>query len=235
MCTPANGAEMVAPVRSHATAERRNQPRATGGTYSASLQPTGVNQVSRSSCVICEREYGRPWPNGVVSMRAHSPRRFGTTASSRPPPASTRHTSRSSARGVVRHLQRVHQQHAVDRRILQRQIELVDQRGQARPLRRPPHHPLHGRHEGEAPLRLLAEQSEIGRRVADAEHADAAGIGKARTDAAADEAPRRHAQPLGVEIAQIDDVDGHGAKIARISVLPYPAFLCQHPRKRMIR
>jgi hypothetical protein len=32
MCTPANGAESVAPVRSQATAERRNQPRAIGGT-----------------------------------------------------------------------------------------------------------------------------------------------------------------------------------------------------------
>jgi hypothetical protein len=56
MCTPANGAEIVAPARSQATAERRNQPRLTGGTYSASLHPTGVNQLSRRSWVICERE-----------------------------------------------------------------------------------------------------------------------------------------------------------------------------------
>src|SRR5664279_2649525 len=32
-------------------------------------------------------------------MRAHSPRRFGTTTSSRPPAASTRHASRSSTAG----------------------------------------------------------------------------------------------------------------------------------------
>jgi hypothetical protein len=56
MCTPANGAESVAPTRSHATAERRNQPRWIGGTYSASLHDTGVNQASRMRLVICERE-----------------------------------------------------------------------------------------------------------------------------------------------------------------------------------
>ena len=41
-----------------------------------------------------------------------------------------------------------------------------------------------------------------------------AGIGPARADAAADEAPRHRAEPLGVEIAQIDDVDGHGAEFS---------------------
>ena len=56
MCTPANGADNVAPVRSQATAERKNQLRAIGGTYSASPHPVGVNQVSRNSVVICERE-----------------------------------------------------------------------------------------------------------------------------------------------------------------------------------
>lgn len=56
MCTPANGAHSVAPVRSQASAERRNQVRGIGGTYSASAQPVGVNQASRNRCVTCERE-----------------------------------------------------------------------------------------------------------------------------------------------------------------------------------
>jgi hypothetical protein len=43
----------------------------------------------------------------------------------------------------------------------------------------------------------------------------AAGVGKAQADAAADETPRCHAERLGVEIAQIDDVDGHGRNLAR--------------------
>jgi hypothetical protein len=32
MCTPANGEASVAPARSHANAERKNQPRGIGGT-----------------------------------------------------------------------------------------------------------------------------------------------------------------------------------------------------------
>ena len=43
----------------------------------------------------------RPCPKGVVSIRAQRPRRFGTTASRRPPDASTRHTSRSNAAGSL--------------------------------------------------------------------------------------------------------------------------------------
>ena len=146
-------------------------------------------------------------------MRAHRPRRFGTTASSCPPAASTRQTSRSSAVGVLRHFQRMHQQHAVDGGVRQRQLELVDQRRKRRPRGRPFHHALRRRHEGEAALGLLAEQAEIGRRVADAEHAQPAGVAPAPADAAADEMPRHRAEPLGVEIAQIDDVDGHGAEL----------------------
>ncbi len=41
------------------------------------------------------------------------------------------------------------------------------------------------------------------------EHPQATRIGKPPADAAADEATRHHAERLGVEIAQIDDVDGH--------------------------
>ena len=104
----------------------------------------------------------------------------------------------------------MHQQHAIDRGIRQRQFELVDQRRERRPRGRPFHHALRRRHEGEAALGLLAEQPEIGRGVADAEHAQPARIGPALADAAADEMPRHGAEPLGVEIAQIDDVDGHG-------------------------
>jgi hypothetical protein len=48
--------DIAAPTRSHATAERKNQPAATGGTNKASPHPIGVNQVCRNNCVICERE-----------------------------------------------------------------------------------------------------------------------------------------------------------------------------------
>src|SRR6266446_6434389 len=58
--TPAKGSDSAAPTRSHAIADLRNQPPATGGMNSASPHAVGVNQVCLSKCVICEREYGRP-------------------------------------------------------------------------------------------------------------------------------------------------------------------------------
>src|SRR5262249_5687123 len=81
-------------------------------------------------------------------------------------------------------------------------------------------HALRRRHEGEAAFRLLAKQTEIGRRIADAEHAQAAGVGEAGANAAADETSGDDAKALGIEIAQVDDVVGHGAKIARASAAP---------------
>ena len=136
----------------------------------------------------------------------------------------------------MRHLERMHEQHAIDRGIGERQLELVDQRGETGPVGRPFHHPLHRRHEGQAALRLLAKQPEIGRRIADPEHAHAAGIGKALADAAADEAPRHDAEALGIEIAQIDDVDGHGAKGSMESRLASSGSFAAPPylRRRMI-
>ena len=104
------------------------------------------------------------------------------------------------------------QQHAIDRRIGQRQFVLLDQRGQRRPRRRPAHDALRRRHQGEAALGLLAEQAEIGRGIADAQHAQCTGVVPARANAAADEAPGHDAQVLGVEISQVDDI--HGDKIA---------------------
>ena len=67
----------------------------------------------------------------------------------------------------------------------------------AGPRGRPFHHALRRRHEGKAALGLFAKQAEIGRRIADAEHALAARIGPARADAAADEAARHHARAAG--------------------------------------
>ncbi len=116
----------------------------------------------------------------------------------------------------MRHLQRMHEQYAVDRGIGERQIKLVDQRREARPVGRPVQHALHRRHEGEATLRLLPEQAEIRGRIADAEHAHAARVVEALTDAAADETTRHGAELLGVEIAQIDDIDGHLGRVAWI-------------------
>ena len=107
------------------------------------------------------------------------------------------------------HFEGVHEQNTVDRGVGERQFELVHQCREPRPRRGPFHHALRRRHEGKAALGLLAELAEIRRGIAHPEHAHTARVGKTHADAAPDETPRRYSEPLGVEIAQIDHIDGH--------------------------
>jgi hypothetical protein len=111
----------------------------------------------------------------------------------------------------------MHEQHPIDRRVGERQGEIIRQRRQAGPQRGPFDHALRGRHEGEAAFRFFAEQAQIGGRVADAEDAQAARIGKARPYPPAHEAPRHVAEALRVEIAEIDHIKRHGAKLTQIA------------------
>src|SRR5207248_10362080 len=69
----------------------------------------------------------------------------------------------------------------------------------------------------------------VGGRVANPENAHAAGIGKALADTATDETARDDAQPLGIEVAQIDDIDRHGAKLAWTNGLCRPPARCGFP------
>ncbi len=124
----------------------------------------------------------------------------------------------------------MHQHHPVDRGIGERQFILVDQRGERGPGGRPFHHALACRHEGEAAFGLLAEKAEIGRRIADADHALAGGIAPQLADAAANEAAGHHAQALAVKIAQIDDIDRHAVKLSR-SACPIFGMLQADPPK----
>ena len=48
MCTPANGAEIVAPARSHAAAERRNSPSETGGLSGHPLFSLSTRMLAES-------------------------------------------------------------------------------------------------------------------------------------------------------------------------------------------
>ena len=73
--------------------------RRDGGKNSASDQAAGVKFASRSSSVSWPREKGRPLPNGVCSKRAQTPRRLGTTMTTRPAGDSTRQISFSVSRG----------------------------------------------------------------------------------------------------------------------------------------
>ena len=79
------------------------------------------------------------------------------------------------------------------------------------------------RHHRQAAFGLFAKQAEIGRRIADTEYAQPAGVFPARTNAAADKTPRHDAKVLAIEIAQVDDI--HAGKIARIEALCFFASL----------
>jgi len=123
----------------------------------------------------------------------------------------------------------MNEEHPVDLGIGERHLQLIDQGGKTGPVGRPFHHPLRGRHEGEAAFRLLAKQAEIRRRITHSQHAHAAGIGEALADAAADKAAGHDAEALGIEVAQIDDIDGHGKTVARIACRFRPSAPCHKP------
>src|ERR1700692_4379384 len=100
----------------------------------------------------------------------------------------------------------MNQQNAVDRGIRQRQQELIHQGGERGPRGGPFQHTLGGRHKGDAPLGIFTKKSQIGRRITDAEHALAIGVGPARPDAAIDQLPRHDPEALRIEVAQVNDV-----------------------------
>ena len=149
-------------------------------------------------------------------MRAQTPRRLGTTAISRPPAASTRQTSRNSSTGSADISSACTSSTRSTAESVSGSSSSSTSAASAGRARRPAHHALRRRHQGEAALGLLAEQAEIGRRIADAQDPQCAGVLPARANAAADEAPRHDAEALGVEIAQVDDI--HEGKIARIGL-----------------
>ena len=80
-------------------------------------------------------------------------------------------------------------------------------RGQARG--RPIHDALLGRHEGEHAHGFLAENLEIGRRVADTEDRIAGAVGKTLPHNFVNDSPRDLAQGRAVEGTKVDDIDRH--------------------------
>ena len=76
------------------------------------------------------------------------------------------------------------------------------------------YHALSRRHKGEAPFRLLSEQTEIGCRVAYANNAHPPGIRKSPANTPTDKAPRHNTEMHGVKITQVNNVNGHGTKLA---------------------
>ena len=82
---PEKPGHIAAPNCSHAPAPRKTGRHRNGGTNKVSPQLSGTNRQSFNKSESCPREKGRPWPNGVLSARAHKPRRFGAMISNRPP------------------------------------------------------------------------------------------------------------------------------------------------------
>ena len=107
-------------------------------------------------------------------------------------------------------LEAVNDEDAVDRAVGQRQHPVVGERHQPPAFLGPGHDPLAGRHDGEHPVRLLAEEAEIGHRVAEAQHHLLAHVGPGAADLLADHAPRHPAEPGQVEGVEIDDILVHG-------------------------
>src|SRR5207248_708915 len=122
------------------------------------------------------------------------------------------HLAQQSFR-IVGHFQRVNQEDAIDRSVRERQRELLDQRCQRGPPSRPFQHALRRRHESKAALAILAEQAEIGRRIADAEHTLVSRVRPSFVNAAIDELSRHDAEAPRIEITQVDDV--HDANLTR--------------------
>ncbi|MSP68595.1 MAG: hypothetical protein EXQ96_11040 [Alphaproteobacteria bacterium] len=115
------------------------------------------------------------------------------------------------------------QQHPIDAVVGQRQLRLVGEQRQPRPLRRPAHDPLARRHHGEDPLRGLAVLAQVGDGIAEAEHALPARVGPHLGEAAADHAPRQKPDPRAVELRQLHYVQPHAANLAQPPVPGYGA------------
>ena len=116
--------------------------------------------------------------------------------------------------GILGHFETVDDENAIECRIGQRQGVVGDEGRRVRSFRRPVHHALDRRHEGDRPLGIC-EIGEIGRGVADAEHALTVDRGPALLQPLGDQPSRNDAEPLGVEGAQIDDIEIHRGILSR--------------------
>jgi hypothetical protein len=84
----------------------------------------------------------------------------------------------------------------------------------------PIHDSLLGRHESEHAHGFLAENLEIGRRVADTENRITSAVGKALPHDFVYNTPRDLAQGRAVEGTKVDDVDWHGVSAVPDNPLP---------------
>ena len=106
------------------------------------------------------------------------------------------------------------QQHAVDRAVGQRQVELVDQGGVVAALARPARDALRRRHEGQGPLGLFHEGPQERGGIAQPQHGVAAHARPHLAQPRPQQADRHLAEGAGVEFVEVEDVCPHIASLA---------------------
>ena len=111
---------------------------------------------------------------------------------------------------MLGNFERMDNERPVDAGVRQRHRGCFDKRRRGQARRRPIHDALLGRHEGEHAHGLLAENLEIGRRVAGTEDRIAGAVGKTLPHHFVNDTPRDLAQGRAVEGPKVDDVDWHG-------------------------
>ncbi len=215
MCTPANGAAIVAagalPGDRRAQEPAARDRRHMQGVAPARRREPGLAQElrdlrARIRPAVAERRRVEARPH-AAPVRHHDQQ----------PPTRRQDAPDFAQQGdrIVRHFERVHEQHPVDRGIgaAASRIRRPARRGRAASV---------GHFTTPCAAGMKARQRSAssrnrpryGRRIADPEHAHAARIGEALANAASDETARDDAEALGVEIAQIDDIDRHGKTVA---------------------
>ena len=210
MCTPANGRPIAAPRRSIAGAEltrelapeRRCVQRLAPKDRREQRLAHQIAQLPlRIGLALAERRAVDARPDAAPRRRHHDQ-----------PPARVEDAPDFLERRarILRHLQRVNDEDAIDRGVGQGQHVGVDQRRGGAPARRPVDHALLGRHEGEDALRLVAKPLEIGSAVAQGEDRQARAIVPAHAQHSPDQPARNVAERGGIEGDEIVDVERHG-------------------------
>jgi len=117
-----------------------------------------------------------------------------------------------------------HQKDAVERGFPERQEHGVDEGRCGRSRARPHRDALRGRHQGDGPLGLVAENRQIGVGIADAGEREAPEIGPDRAQPCRQDAPRHLPHRAAVEGLQFDDVERHSGSAPASTSIPPPSI-----------
>ena len=169
------------------------------------LQELGELRAAERAA-MSRRAWYRPAPT--------SPRRFGTTMSSRPFGASTRHSSRSSGRVRSLPFEHVHEQEPVGTSSSSGSSVSSTRTLRRLPCSRPGMTPSSAGMSAPSGAGIGTEGAEIGRGETEAEQALAVQIAPARSEPRPEQAAHHAAERGSVEILEIDGIELHRASSA---------------------